>query len=67
MPTIKTKITFLRELFALKEVIDAGRNGIKHSNMSKMIQDLESRFKTHLLIRNSSGSAPNQYDTTNYR
>ena len=65
MPTIKTKITFLRELFALKEVIDAGqiriaaeRNGIKHSNMSKMILDLESRFKTRLLIRNSSGSIP---------
>lgn len=60
MPTIKTKITFLHELFALKEVIDARqiqvateRNGIKHSNMSKMIQNLESRFKTHLLIRNS--------------
>lgn len=60
MPTIKTKITFLHELFALKEVIDARqirvaaeRNDIKHSNMSKMIQNLESRFKTHLLIRNS--------------
>ena len=65
MPTIKTKITFLRELLALKEIIDLGqiqaaaeRNGIKHSNMSKMISDLESRFKTRLLIRSSSGSTP---------
>lgn len=48
MPTIKTKIAFLRELLALKEIIDAGqiqaaaeRNGIKYSNMSKMIQDLK--------------------------
>lgn len=65
MPTIKTKTTFLRELLALKEIIDLGqiqvaakRNGIKHSNMSKMISDLESRFKTRLLIRSSSGSTP---------
>ena len=65
MPTIKTKITFLRELLALKEVIDLGqiqaaadRNGIKHSNMSKIISDLEARFKTRLLIRSSAGSVP---------
>ncbi|MBR4891770.1 MAG: LysR family transcriptional regulator [Alphaproteobacteria bacterium] len=65
MPTIKTKITFLRELLALKEVIDLGqiqaaadRNGFKHSNMSKMIADLEARFKTRLLIRSSAGSVP---------
>ena len=65
MPTIKTKIAFLRELLALKEVIDVGqinaaaeRNGIKHSNMSKMISDLESQFKATLLIRSSSGCVP---------
>lgn len=65
MPTIKTKIAFLRELLALKEVIDVGqinaaaeRNGIKHSNLSKMISDLESQFKTTLLIRSSSGCVP---------
>ncbi len=65
MATIKTKIAFLRELLALKEVIDIGqiqaaaeRNGIKHSNLSKMISDLESRFKTTLLIRSSAGSVP---------
>ena len=65
MPTIKTKIAFLRELLALKEVIDLGqiqaaaeRNGFKHSNMSKMISDLEARFKTRLLIRSSAGSIP---------
>ncbi len=65
MATIKTKVAFLRELLALKEVIDVGqiqaaaeRNGIKHSNLSKMIADLEARFKTTLLIRSSAGSVP---------
>lgn len=65
MATIKTKITFLRELLALKEVIDIGqicaaaeRNGIKHSNLSKMIADLETRFKTTLLLRSPSGCVP---------
>ena len=65
MATIKAKTAFLRELLALKEVIDIGqihaaaeRNGIKHSNFSKMITDLETRFKTRLLIRSSSGSVP---------
>ena len=58
MATIKTKLALLKELLALKEVIDLGqihaaadRNGIKHSNMSKMISDLEARFKAPLLIR----------------
>lgn len=65
MATIKAKTAFLRELLALKEVIDTGqihaaaeRNGIKHSNFSKLITDLETRFKTRLLIRSSSGSVP---------
>lgn len=65
MATIKTKMGLLKELLALKEVIDLGqihaaadRNGIKHSNMSKMISNLESRFKAPLLIRSSSGSEP---------
>lgn len=65
MPTIKTKVALLRELLALKEVIDIGqihaaaeRNGIKHSNLSKMISDLESSFKSTLLIRSSAGSVP---------
>ena len=65
MATIKNKIVFLRELLALKEVIDTGqihaaaeRNGIKHSNMSKLISDLESRYKARLLMRSSSGCVP---------
>lgn len=65
MPTIKNKVVFLRELLALKEVIDTGqihaaaeRNGIKHSNMSKLITDLESRYKARLLLRSSSGCVP---------
>ena len=58
MPTIKTKIAFLRELLALKEVIDLGqiqaaaeRNGFKHSNMSKMIADLEEYERQRTGIR----------------
>lgn len=42
MATFKANLSFLRELFALKEVMDAGqiqgaarRNGIKQSNLSK--------------------------------
>lgn len=65
MATIKTKIALLRELLALKEVIDFGqiyaaaeRNGIKHSNMSKLISDLEKRFNATLLIRSSAGCVP---------
>lgn len=65
MPTIKAKITFLRELLALKEVIDLGqihaaaeRNGIKHSNMSRLISDLELRYKARLLMRSPAGCVP---------
>lgn len=65
MSTIKTKTSLLRALMALKEVIDMGqiqaaadKNGIKHSNLSKMITDLEERFKTVLLIRSPSGCSP---------
>lgn len=65
MPTIKTKVSLLRELLALKEVIDLGqiqaaadKNGIKHTNMSKLITGLEERFKTILLIRSSLGCLP---------
>lgn len=51
MATIKTRVTLLKELLALKEVIDTGqiqvaanKNGIKHSNMSKLISDLETQL-----------------------
>lgn len=65
MLTIKTKVSLLRELLALKEVIDAGqiqaaadRNWIKYSNLSKMITGLEEHFKTVLLIRSPLGCLP---------
>lgn len=65
MSTIKTKLTVLKELFALKEVIDTGqiqiaanKNGIKHSNVSKLISDLESRLHSTLLQRTPTGSLP---------
>lgn len=65
MATIKTKASLLRELLVLKEVVDIGqiyaaaeRNGMKHSNMSKMLTDLESRFAAKFLMRSSAGCVP---------
>lgn len=65
MATFKNNLSFLRELFALKEVIDAGqiqgaarRNGIKQSNLSKIVSDLEAELNTPLLTRSSKGVEP---------
>ena len=65
MSTLKTKILLLKELLALKEVVDkgsiqiaAGENGIKNSNLSQMIKSLEHRFNTKLINRGVSGSQP---------
>lgn len=65
MSTLKTKIILLKELLALKEVVDkgsiqiaAGENGIKNSNLSQMIRNLEDRFHTKLINRGASGSLP---------
>ncbi len=63
MSTLKTKILLLKELFALKEVVDKGsiqvaatENGIKNSNMSQLIKNLENRFNTKLINRGFDGS-----------
>ena len=65
MTTLKTNLSLLRELFALKEVMDAGqihgaaqRNGMKQSNLSKTISDLESEMNIKLLNRSSKGIEP---------
>jgi len=65
MSTIKNKIILIKELLALKEVVDKGsiqiaahENGIKNSNMSQLIKDLEDRFNTKLINRNFDGSQP---------
>ncbi len=65
MSTLKTKIILLKELLALKEVIDKGsikiascENGIKNSNMSQLIKNLEDRFNTKLINRGFDGSQP---------
>ncbi len=65
MATFKSRLSFLRDLLALKEVIDAGRiqgaarrNGIKQSNLSKIITDLESSMNTTLLQRSPKGVEP---------
>ena len=65
MSTLKTKILLLKELLALKEVVDKGsiqvaacENGIKNSNLSQLIKELEDRFGTKLINRNFDGSQP---------
>lgn len=65
MSTLKTKIILLKELLALKEVVDKGsiqiaanENGMKNSNLSQLIKDLEDRFNTKLINRNFDGSQP---------
>ena len=65
MSTLKSKILLLKELLALKEVVDKGsiqiaacENGIKNSNLSQLIKDLEDRFDTKLINRNFDGSQP---------
>ena len=65
MSTLKTKLILLKELLALKEVVDkgsiqiaAGENGIKNSNLSQLIKDLEDRFDTKLINRGFDGSQP---------
>lgn len=62
MPTIKSKVQFLKELIALKEVSDAGtigaaalKNGLKSTNLSKLITSLETRLNTVLISRTSKG------------
>jgi len=65
MSTLKSKLLLLKELLALKEVIDKGsiqvaacENGIKNSNLSQLIKSLEDRFDTKLINRSFDGSQP---------
>ena len=65
MSTLKSKIILLKELLALKEVVDKGsiqiaanENGIKNSNLSQLVKDLEDRFNTKLINRKFDGSQP---------
>lgn len=65
MPTLKSKVILLRELLALKEVVDKGsiqiaanKNGIKNSNMSRLIKNLEASLGVKLINRNFDGSQP---------
>ncbi|MGN1062873.1 MAG: LysR family transcriptional regulator [Alphaproteobacteria bacterium] len=65
MPTIKSKLQFLKELIALKEVTDTGKigsaalkNGLKSTNLSKLITSLEERLHIRLIARTSKGITP---------
>ena len=65
MSTLKSKLILLKELLALKEVVDKGsiqiaasENGIKNSNLSQLIKNLEDRFGTKLINRGFEGSQP---------
>ena len=70
---IKHQSTFLKELLALKEAIDAGqisraaeKNGIRQTNFSKMLKDLEDRFGITLFQRTSTGLVPTNAARTLY-
>ena len=65
MSTLKSKLILLKELLALKEVVDKGsiqiaacENGVKNSNMSQLIKNLEDRFGTKFINRGFDGSQP---------
>ena len=65
MSTLKNKIILLKELLALKEVVDKGsiqtaayENGMKNSNLSQLIKNLEDRFNTKFINRGFDGSQP---------
>ena len=65
MPTIKSKCQLFKEFVALKEVSDSGqissvayKNGIKPTNLSKLITSLEERLHTTLISRTAKGIYP---------
>lgn len=65
MGTVKTKANTIKALLYLKEAIDSGRiqqcatrNGVKQSNLSTLLMELESDMNTKFLYRSSSGVVP---------
>lgn len=63
--SVKMRLTFLRELLYIREIIECGtiskaalKNGIKASNLSKLIKDAEKEFNQKLFIRTSKGVTP---------
>ena len=65
MQTIKHKITLLKGLLYLKNVIDLGqfqksadKNGIKQPNLSLIISNLEHELKTDLIYKTNAGILP---------
>ena len=65
MFTLKSKVALLKKLLFLKEVIDNGqiqsaaeKNGLRHSNLSKSISELEEEMHTTLLHRSPKGIEP---------
>lgn len=64
---VKTKFAILKNLLYLKEVVEAGsisaaanKNGIKASNLSKVIKECESFFQKVLFSRTAHGVSPTQ-------
>ena len=62
---VKTKFSILKNLLYLKAVVEAGsisaaanKNGIKASNLSKVIKDCESLFHKVLFYRTAHGMSP---------
>lgn len=65
MLTVKYKVNLIKKLLYLKDVIDLGKlqdcadkNGIKQSNLSTLVSDLEKELDVSLLSKTSTGVIP---------
>lgn len=65
MDLVKRKATILKQLLYLRDIIDSGqiqktaeKNGIKQSNLSLLIHELEESFNTSLIYKTTNGVLP---------
>lgn len=71
---IKSQISFLKSVLYLAAVVECGsvtkaaeQNGIKQTNLSRMIKDLEETLATSLFVRKSNGMVPTETAMVLYR
>lgn len=71
--SIKNNISLIRSILYLQDVIRSGtishtamQNGIKPSNLSKLLSELEEALGCELLIRNTKGIFPTTHGQTIY-
>ncbi len=63
--SVKTHLSFLKDMLYIAEISACGtisraaeKNGIKASNLSKLIKDAEKEFSCHLFLRTNKGLIP---------